>query len=60
MLLFLNFSRKPKSEMNVNNISSDYKTVDIGVTQGTTLSPLVLILYINKIQNYIIDTSFNV
>ena len=45
------FLENRNQTIKLNNILSDYKTVDIGEPQGTTLVPLLSILCINDAQN---------
>ena len=47
----MSFVRNRKYFVNVNGMNSNSKTVNIGVPQGSTLGPLLFLLYVNDMIN---------
>ena len=51
LTLLMNFVRNRRYFVSVNGIKSDINTVNIGVPQGSTLGPLLFLIYINNMKN---------
>ena len=49
--LLVSFISNRKYFVRANGLNSDIKTTHIGVPQGSTISPLLLLLYINDMKN---------
>ena len=49
--LLMSFIRDRKYFVNINDINSKIKNVNIGVPQGSTLGPLLFLLYVNDMKN---------
>ena len=47
----MSFVRDRKYFVNVNGVNSDVRIVNIGVPQGSTLGPLLFLLYENDMKN---------
>ena len=47
----MNFVRERKYFVNVNGNNSEVRTVNIGIPQGSTLGPLLFLLYVNDMEN---------
>ena len=47
----MSFVQDRKYFVNVNGINSDVRTVNIGIPQGSTIGPLLLLLYVNDMEN---------
>ena len=47
----MTFVRNRKYFVNVNGLNSSTKTVNIGVPQGSTLGPLLFLIYVNDMKN---------
>ena len=47
----MNFVRERKYFVNVNGNNSEIRTVNIGIPQGSTLGPLLFLLYVNDMEN---------
>ena len=47
----MSFVRDRKYFVNANGVNSDVRIVNIGVPQGSTLGPLLFILYVNDMKN---------
>ena len=45
------FLKNRRQRVRIGDEFSDYKLMDGGVPQGTTLAPLLFLIYINDIQN---------
>ena len=55
----MSFVRDRKYFVNVNGINSIARTVNIGVPQGSTLGPLLFLLYVNDMENSSAIIDFN-
>ena len=44
-----------KSKICINGFSSDLFTCNVGVRQGESLSPFLFSLYINDLEDYLLD-----
>ena len=51
LCLLMSFIRNRKYFVNINGLNSDTRTVNIGVPQGSTLGPLLFLLYVNDMVN---------
>ena len=49
--LLMSFVRDRKYFVNINEVNSKTKNVNIGVPQGSTLGPLLFLLYVNDMKN---------
>ena len=49
--LLMSFIRERKYFVNINGMNSETRTVNIGVPQGSTLGPLLFLLYVNDMEN---------
>ena len=49
--LLMNFIKDRKYFVHVNGLNSDMKILNIGVPQGSTLGPLLFLIYINDMVN---------
>ena len=47
----MSFVQDRKYFVNVNGINSDVRTVNIGIPQGSTIGPLLFLLYVNDMEN---------
>ena len=47
----MSFIRNRKYFVNINGLNSEIRTVNIGVPQGSTLGPLLFLLYVNDMVN---------
>ena len=49
--ILMSFVRNRKYFVNVNGMNSNTRTVNIGVPQGSTLGPLLFLIYVNDMEN---------
>ena len=51
--LFLNYFNNRKQRVILNGFPADYSTIEPGVPQGSALSPLLFLIYINNLERNI-------
>ena len=51
---FCEFLKNPSLRVKINSRFSEYRTINIDLSQGTTLASLLFIIYLNNLNQYIV------